>query len=188
MNLIIAGSRTYTNYITVDRAMRSLTATRILSGGATGVDELGERYAQSHGIPLTIYPANWERHGKAAGPIRNEEMARNADALLLIWDGQSSGSKSMLQTAWKYKLKITEVGIAPELAFLAALEQLEKALREAAPATRTAYARYYEERTREERDVRFGYWEATALARGDALSDLIRSKIALEGLAERVKL
>ena len=104
MKLIIAGSRTYTNYGAVEYAMRDLRPARILSGGADGVDALGEQWARRHGVPLTIYPANWERHGKAAGPIRNAEMARNADALLLLWDGQSSGSRNMLETAWRHGL------------------------------------------------------------------------------------
>lgn len=187
MKLIIAGSRTYTNYGAVEYAMRDLRPARILSGGADGVDALGEQWARRHGVPLTIYPANWERHGKAAGPIRNAEMARNADALLLLWDGQSSGSRNMLETAWRHGLKITEVNISGELAFFAALGQLEGQLARADRVTRSAYERYYTERTREERDPRFGHWEATALARGDALSDLIRNKIALEALAERVR-
>lgn len=44
---------------------------------------------------IVEFPADWNTHGKAAGPIRNRKMAEYADALLLIWDGKSRGSTNM---------------------------------------------------------------------------------------------
>ena len=55
------------------------------------------------------YPADWDRYGKAAGPMRNEKMAQNADALILFWNGTTPGSASMLRLADKYGLAIREV-------------------------------------------------------------------------------
>ena len=63
---------------------------------AAGVDTLGEEWAKENNIPVDYFPANWETHGRAAGQIRNKKMAARADALLLIWDGKSRGSRSML--------------------------------------------------------------------------------------------
>lgn len=57
----------------------------------------------------TPFPADWDAHGKAAGPIRNREMAQYGDALLLIWDGKSRGSASMLKEARSAKLPIMQV-------------------------------------------------------------------------------
>ncbi len=58
---------------------------------------------------LKEFPPDWEKHGKAAGPIRNKEMAEYADALLLIWDGKSRGSASMKKEMEKLEKPIYEV-------------------------------------------------------------------------------
>lgn len=70
--------------------------TEIVSGKAIGVDQLGERYATMKGIPIKEMPANWAMHGKAAGPIRNREMAEYADVAIIIWDGISPGTRNMI--------------------------------------------------------------------------------------------
>lgn len=108
MKVIIAGSRDYHNYETVCQAIANsnFIIDVILSGGASGVDELGAKYALENDIPLETYPAEWHVHGKAAGPIRNRKMAENADALIAIWDGQSKGTKNMIETAMHYNLVI----------------------------------------------------------------------------------
>lgn len=69
----------------------------IVSGGAVGVDWLGEQYARTHGLPLKIFPADWETHGKKAGILRNIEMGNYADALIAVWDGKSRGTKHMIE-------------------------------------------------------------------------------------------
>lgn len=100
MKLIIAGGR---NVPDIDSESiqafinyHGITGiTEIVSGTAKGVDRAGEDYANENGIPLKQFPANWAYYGRAAGHIRNKEMAEYADALLVIWDGKSSGSGNM---------------------------------------------------------------------------------------------
>ena len=82
--------------------------TCVISGLANGVDTLALRYAKENKILCDKFPADWKQHGKAAGHIRNDEMASNADALILVWDGKSPGSMNMLKTARKYNLYIYE--------------------------------------------------------------------------------
>ena len=77
----------------------------IVSGHASGADSLGERFAQEHGLQIELHPADWAKHGRAAGPIRNKEMAESADALIAFWDGQSRGTKNMIDQARQYELK-----------------------------------------------------------------------------------
>lgn len=60
----------------------------IVSGHASGADDLCERYAQERGLQLETFPANWKAHGRAAGPIRNAQMASVAHALIAFWDGK----------------------------------------------------------------------------------------------------
>lgn len=108
MRVIIAGGRDYHNYEALLDAIVdcNFNIQTVISGGAKGVDALGERYAESADVPLKIYPADWEKHGRAAGPIRNRKMAENADALIALWDGQSRGTKNMIETATKLGLLV----------------------------------------------------------------------------------
>ena len=76
--------------------------TLIISGGARGVDWMGEWWAQQRGVLVKVYPANWSKNGKAAGYIRNEEMAKVCDAVVVIWDGESKGSEHMIDLGHKY--------------------------------------------------------------------------------------
>lgn len=94
MKTIIAGSRTIRDMAILGRAIRNsgFTITEVVSGGARGVDQLGERWAKVHSIPLLRFLARWEEHGKAAGYYRNEQMANHADQLIAIWDGKSKGT------------------------------------------------------------------------------------------------
>jgi hypothetical protein len=69
--------------------------TEVVSGGANGIDKCGEVWAKRNKIPVKVFEADWRLLGKAAGPIRNHAMAEYADALLLIWNGVSAGSRNM---------------------------------------------------------------------------------------------
>lgn len=73
-------------------------------GEAKGADECGKRYALRRGKKVKSFPANWSLNGKAAGPIRNEEMARYADVLIAFWDGVSRGTKDMINRAQQHGL------------------------------------------------------------------------------------
>jgi len=105
MKVIVAGSRTITDMAVVDRAIREGMAffkaqpTEIVSGGAAGVDTLGEAWARQHGFSVKRFPAQWAKYGKAAGPKRNEEMAAYADALIAVWNGMSRGTSNMICNA-----------------------------------------------------------------------------------------
>ncbi len=100
VKVIIAGGRTITDPELVHMAMSKFTEggrwpSEIVSGGANGVDFMGEKWARDHHIPVKLYPAQWGKHGKAAGPIRNKEMAFYADELVAIWSG-SPGTANMI--------------------------------------------------------------------------------------------
>ena len=112
---IIAGCRDFTDYELLrekcDYHLQNLRLEDIVivSGHASGADSLGERYAQERGFQLETYPADWQAHGRAAGPIRNAKMANVAHALIAFWDGKSRGTKNMIETARKYNLKVAVV-------------------------------------------------------------------------------
>lgn len=109
--VIIAGCRDFFDYDVVrDYADKMLAAIeddiQIVSGHASGVDKLGERYARERGYDVALYPAEWNKYGAAAGPKRNREMAKNADALIAYWDGGSRGTKNMIEEAKAKGLKV----------------------------------------------------------------------------------
>lgn len=108
MKVIIAGSRTITNYSELYAAIAEslFEIDEVVCGGAAGVDSIGRDWAMESGIPVRTFQAKWVEHGKVAGPIRNQQMAEYADALILIWDGKSKGSSDMLQRAARRGLKI----------------------------------------------------------------------------------
>jgi hypothetical protein len=100
MKLIIAGSRTIDDYeLVVDRlkmlGFNGNSVSEVVSGTAQGVDTLGEAWAHEQGIPVVRFPAQWSVHGRAAGHIRNAEMAEYADRALVIHTG-SNGSLDMI--------------------------------------------------------------------------------------------
>ena len=105
MKVIIAGSRTINDPKLIHRAVcnafgsKGIEITELISGTANGVDKLGERWALKNNIPVKRFPAKWQVDGKLdkqAGFKRNFQMAQYADALILVWDGQSHGSANML--------------------------------------------------------------------------------------------
>jgi hypothetical protein len=108
MKTIVAGSREITDYQLVWDAVYSCPwiITEIVSGGARGVDTLGEQVAATFNIPVKVFPADWGTHGKAAGPIRNQQMAEYADALIAVWDGNSTGTWNMIKQAEKRKMRV----------------------------------------------------------------------------------
>lgn len=98
MKVIIAGSRSITSFEDVSAAIiaSGFTITEVVSGGAAGVDTMGEQWAATAGLPVKRFLPDWEQFGKAAGPIRNRDMAKYADLAIVVWDGKSAGSRSMI--------------------------------------------------------------------------------------------
>ena len=114
--VIIAGSRGFSNYkLLKEKCNEYLREKRkeyniiIISGGARGADTLGEKYAQDEGFSLEVFPANWNKFGKSAGFIRNEQMAEIADALIAFWDEKSHGTKHMIEIMKNKKLLVRVV-------------------------------------------------------------------------------
>lgn len=112
MKLIIAGSRSITDYCTVRNAVISSglwlkygNNLEIVCGMARGVDMLGYDFASNNRLLVHKFPANWDL-GKSAGHIRNRQMGDFADCLLAIWDGKSKGTKGMIEYMTKLGKKV----------------------------------------------------------------------------------
>lgn len=70
--------------------------TELVCGMARGGDMAGLRWAGQMGLPVKKFPADWNKHGKRAGFIRNREMAEYADIGVGFWDGESKGTQNMI--------------------------------------------------------------------------------------------
>lgn len=109
--VIIAGSRSLEDYELVkayaDFKLSNIEdEIEIVSGAGSGADALGERYAKEKGFRIKRFPAEWDKYGRRAGPMRNRLMAEYADALLAYWDGESRGTANMIKEAQARGLKV----------------------------------------------------------------------------------
>lgn len=93
----IVGSRTATaaDYSLIGANLPAGT-TAILSGGAAGADALARRYAQEHSLPFQEILPDYEKFGKIAPILRNNQIVRRADYVLCLWDGRSKGTKNVI--------------------------------------------------------------------------------------------
>lgn len=109
MKTIIAGSR---EGFTLEDVYEAHTCSgfgisEVVSGGARGVDRLGELFAKEQDVPIKQFIPDWNGPlDKAAGHARNRDMGDYADALIALWDGQSKGTKGMIEYAKKKGLQV----------------------------------------------------------------------------------
>lgn len=81
--------------------------TEIVSGGAKGIDSCARQYAQEHGLKLTEFLPDYRRYGRGAPLKRNLEIIAYADQVLAFWDGNSSGTKYVIDQCNRQKKKVT---------------------------------------------------------------------------------
>ena len=103
MKIIVAGGRDFYNLDVIDKVLTENVKEEdsIISGDANGADMLGVSWAALNSVPVYHFPANWGKNGRAAGYIRNAEMAKVGDALIAFWNGKSKGTKHMIETMKK---------------------------------------------------------------------------------------
>ena len=109
MKLAIVGSRGFKSLALVADFIKKLKpTTKVVSGGAKGVDEFAVAQAQARGLAAEVFQPDWKRHGKAAGPYRNEIMISSVDGVVAFWDGTSKGTQNAihLATEWQKWLRI----------------------------------------------------------------------------------
>lgn len=104
LSTIIAGSRDYQLTEEDLARLNDLPIREVVSGGSTGVDQAGKEWAGSRGIPVKRFPADWKRYSHGAGPKRNREMTKYADAVVLFPGGR--GTDSMRREAVKAGIRI----------------------------------------------------------------------------------
>lgn len=123
LRIIVAGSRNFKDYqLLSDTLMQYLedmddtdvvdnpSQVKFISGTARGADSLGEQFAYTYEYEVVRFPADWDTYGKSAGYRRNVEMAKYASeaygVLFAFWDGNSKGTKHMIDLAKRYGLEV----------------------------------------------------------------------------------
>ena len=101
--VVVAGSRNFDDYDKLSAELDKFLAGKknvvIVSGTARGADRMGEQYAAEHGYKIDQFPAEWGKYHQGAGPIRNLQMVKTADAVVAFWDNQSSGTRNIIDCA-----------------------------------------------------------------------------------------
>ena len=102
--LIVAGGRDFNDADLLSETLMGLATEAgdeicisIVSGMARGADMLGFQFARKHNVKVYQFPADWNQYGKRAGFIRNKQMGDFSDGLLAFWDGESRGTKQMIE-------------------------------------------------------------------------------------------
>ena len=99
----VIGSRTLGRVPALTARLQELRAAgkldQVVSGGAAGADSVAAAWCRAHGVPLLELRPDYATHGPAAPHVRNAEIVRRADLVLVCWDGQSRGTLGAARAA-----------------------------------------------------------------------------------------
>lgn len=102
MKAIICGGRDYSDYLTLsiclDNCHKWWKFKLVITGGAKGADSLAHRWAKDKNIPTQVMPADWDTHGRSAGPIRNQAMLNEHPDIVIAFKG-GVGTEHMISIA-----------------------------------------------------------------------------------------
>lgn len=108
MNIGIIGSRGFNNYELLNETMSQYInqVDVVVSGGARGADSLGEKWAKENGKETLIFKPDWNKFGKRAGFIRNQDIVKNSQIVIAFWDGKSPGTRSSIDLCERHKIPV----------------------------------------------------------------------------------
>lgn len=108
--LIVCGGRDFNDYERVCAVMDRIKAMRpiemVFHGNARGADTLADRWCRERGVRVHPVPAQWAKHGKHAGPIRNQAMLGNGIDLVVAFPG-GAGTEDMVSRAHNAGVMVT---------------------------------------------------------------------------------
>jgi hypothetical protein len=113
MRLLVTGGRTYWDeeelYGTLDKVAEDHTVSVLIHGDAAGADTLAALWARDRGIPTIAVPADWQRHGRRAGPIRNRLMLEQCSPDLVVAFPGGRGTNDMIKISRKAGIEVIEI-------------------------------------------------------------------------------
>lgn len=112
MRILVFGGRDYTDkeyvYSILNRCYDHNNKIEIISGMARGADKFAWQWAKDHGITCHEFPADWDRHKKAAGPIRNQQMLTEGKPEFAIAFPGGTGTADMFKRLTKAGVRILD--------------------------------------------------------------------------------
>lgn len=110
LRVLVCGGRDYSDAGKVEQTLDLLPApVTLICGMARGADVLAFSWAKSRGFPIDCYPADWQAHGRAAGPIRNQQMIDTGKPDLVIAFPGGAGTQDMMRRARATGIKVRTV-------------------------------------------------------------------------------
>lgn len=112
MRVLVCGGRDFTNaafvYRSLDRLHDETPITEMIQGGAKGADYLANEWAKTKPIKRYVCKADWEKHGRAAGPMRNARMLEWKPDVVVAFPG-GRGTANMVSQARAAGVRVIEV-------------------------------------------------------------------------------
>jgi hypothetical protein len=113
MRVLVCGGRDFLRYLlltaSLDQLHAELAFTELLHGDAPGADQMAWRWAAAHKVPWRAFPADWARYGKAAGPMRNQQMLDEGKPSLVVAFPGGTGTEHMKRIARTAGVRVLEV-------------------------------------------------------------------------------
>jgi YspA, cpYpsA-related SLOG family len=116
MRVLVCGGRQFEDCDTLNAGLDKLhhehRITLVIAGGARGADTLAEEWAKAVGLPCTVYRADWEKLGRKAGPIRNQQMLDEGRPDLVVAFPGRRGTADMVGRARSAGIEVIDFGEA----------------------------------------------------------------------------
>lgn len=109
MKVLVCGGRHYADRQKVYKILDTLQPTCIVTGMAPGADTLAWDWAKARGIPTEEYPADWKKHGRSAGPIRNAKMLQESKPKLVVAFPGGSGTAHMVRISREAHVPVKKI-------------------------------------------------------------------------------
>lgn len=108
--VLVCGGRNYKDWDAIERWLSPMPISFLIEGGASGADYMARQWAVKHGVPFETFEAEWEKHGRAAGPIRNRKMLEEGKPDVVLAFPGGKGTADMVRAATDAGLEVLLVG------------------------------------------------------------------------------
>lgn len=114
MKVLVCGDRTWGNVWMIREWLRYLNPSEVLEGGARGADRIAGEAARELNIPVRVFPAEWDKYGRAAGPIRNRQMLDECPDLVVAFHSNIESSSGTADTLCEAERRGMDYVLVPE--------------------------------------------------------------------------
>jgi hypothetical protein len=110
LKVLVCGGRNFDDSLTLGSWLGGIHKRQgialLIEGGARGADFMARKFAEWAGIPVRTFPADWDAHGKAAGPIRNQQMLDEGKPDIVVAFEGGRGTADMIDRAEKAGVRV----------------------------------------------------------------------------------